>query len=168
MGKMLLGLLGLFFVEIWVLIKVGAAIGAVTTLVLMVVAAVLGAQLVRSQGIMALLKLQPRLQAGEVSPTELLQGIWLPVAGFLFIFPGFISDLLALVLLQPLVRKALTAWVLSRGVRLFSNLSAGRSPRSATPPPFERVEPDQRAAPSDRNARGGTTIEGEFERKDQE
>ena len=38
MGKLLLGLIGLFFVEIWVLIKVGSSIGALTTLILMVLA----------------------------------------------------------------------------------------------------------------------------------
>ena len=167
MGKVLLGLVGLFFVEIWVLIKVGSAIGAVTTLVLMVVAAVLGAQLVRSQGIMALLKLQPRLQAGEVSPTELLQGIWLPVAGFLFIFPGFISDVLGLLLLQPAVRKALTGLVLARGVRLFANLPTGARPTDSVPP-FERVTPDQPDQPFGGERPGGTTIDGEYERKDKE
>ena len=167
MGKVLLGLVGLFFVEIWVLIKVGSAIGAVTTLVLMVVAAVLGAQLVRSQGIMALLKLQPQLQAGEVSPTELLQGIWLPVAGFLFIFPGFIGDVLGLLLLQPAVRKALTGLVLARGVRLFANLPTGARPTDSAPP-FERVTPDQPDQPFGGERPGGTTIDGEYERKDKE
>ena len=60
MGKLLLGLIGLFFVEIWVLIKVGSSIGALTTLLLMVVAAMLGGQLVRSQGVMTLFNLQKR------------------------------------------------------------------------------------------------------------
>lgn len=64
MGKFLLVLIGLFFVEIWVLIKVGSSIGALTTLILMVLAAMLGGQLVRSQGVMTLFNLQKRMQAG--------------------------------------------------------------------------------------------------------
>ena len=71
MGKLLLGLIGLFFVEIWVLIKVGSSIGALTTLILMVVAAMLGGQLVRSQGVMTLFNLQKRMQAGEAPGSDL-------------------------------------------------------------------------------------------------
>ena len=112
MGKFLLGLIGLFFVEIWVLIKVGSSIGALTTLILMVLAAMLGGQLVRSQGVMTLFNLQKRMQAGEAPGGELLQGIWLAVAGFLFIFPGFVSDIFGLLLLQPAIRRGLTRlWI---------------------------------------------------------
>ncbi len=72
MGKFLLGLIGLFFVELWVLIKVGSSIGPLTTLILMVLAAMLGGQLVRSQGVMTLFNLQKRMQAGEAPGGELL------------------------------------------------------------------------------------------------
>lgn len=60
MGRVVLGLLALFFVEMIVLIKVGAVLGAIPTLVLMVVSALIGGQLVRSQGLNALLRLQTR------------------------------------------------------------------------------------------------------------
>ena len=117
MGKFLLGLIGLFFVELWVLIKVGSSIGPLTTLILMVLAAMLGGQLVRSQGVMTLFNLQKRMQAGEAPGGELLQGIWLALAGFLFIFPGFVSDVFSLLLLQPTIRRLLTLFVVSRLAR---------------------------------------------------
>ena len=153
MGRVVLGLLALFFVEMIVLIKVGAVLGAIPTLVLMVVSALIGGQLVRSQGLNALLRLQPRLQAGEVTPQELLQGLWLPVAGFLFIFPGFVSDVLALLLLQPAIRRGLTVRLLGWGTRVFSRYT-GR--------PLDR----DNGGPFAETPRSGTTVDGEYERKD--
>jgi UPF0716 protein FxsA len=175
MGKFLLGLIGLFFVEIWVLIKVGSSIGALTTLILMVLAAMLGGQLVRSQGVMTLFKLQKRMQAGEAPGAEILQGIWLAVAGFLFIFPGFVSDILGLLLLQPTIRRGLTAWWISHLAHTVSRASVHTSsfeshvsgsqlgdeaqPRD----PFTECDAP---VPGPSAPKTGTTIDGEYERKE--
>ncbi len=175
MGKFLLGLIGLFFVEIWVLIKVGSSIGALTTLILMVLAAMLGGQLVRSQGVMTLFNLQKRMQAGEAPGGELLQGIWLAVAGFLFIFPGFVSDIFGLLLLQPAIRRGLTRLWLTRMATTVSRASAHsatfRSRSFGTPLQDEAQPRDPFAAPKAGEPDGsapktGTTIDGEFERKE--
>ena len=176
MGKFFLGLLGLFFLEIWVLIKVGSSIGALTTLILMVVAALLGGQLVRSQGVATLLNMQQRMQRGEAPAGDMLQGIWLAVAGFRFIFPGFVSDILALLLLQPAIRRLLTLWLLKHS---FSKMQAHGAAFNSTAytqaekPVFGEQLSDTTAQASAPTAGEpgatkpqGTTIEGEFERKE--
>jgi len=170
MGKLLLGLIGLFFVEIWVLIKVGSSIGALTTLILMVVAAMLGGQLVRSQGVMTLFNLQKRMQAGEAPGSDLLQGILLAVAGFLFIFPGFVSDIFGLLLLQPAIRRLLTLFLVTRlarsggqGTTFYSRSYHAELHDEARPSEPFGERPGQSDAPA---AKPGTTIDGEYERKD--
>ena len=176
MGKFFLGLLGFFFLEIWVLIKVGSSIGALTTLILMVVSALLGSQLVRSQGLATLLNMRNRMQQGEAPAGDMLQGIWLAVAGFLFIFPGFVSDILALLLLQPAIRRLLTLWLLKLS---FIKMQAhGAAFTSSTYSQTEKnvfgeqlsdssgQAPTSNASESGAAKPQGTTIEGEFERKE--
>ena len=81
MGKLFFGLIGFFFLEIWVLIKVGSVIGGLATLILMVISTLLGVQLVRTQGIATLLGLQGQLMRREAVGRELFDGVWLAVAG---------------------------------------------------------------------------------------
>ncbi|MGL4206816.1 MAG: FxsA family protein [Aeromonadaceae bacterium] len=176
MGKFFLGLLGLFFLEIWVLIKVGSSIGALTTLILMVVAALLGGQLVRSQGVATLISMRNRMQQGEAPAGDMLQGLWLAVAGFLFIFPGFVSDIVALLLLQPAVRRLLTLWLLKQSfIKMQAHGAAFTSTTysQAEKNVFGEEISDMRGQTSTQNSNEsgsakpkGTTIEGEFERKE--
>ena len=105
MGKFFFGLIAFFLLEIWVLIKVGSVIGGLPTLILMVLSTLLGGQLVRSQGLATLLNMQGQMMRREAVGRDLLEGVWLAVAGFLFIFHGngFIicnSYLLGIFLLQ--------------------------------------------------------------------
>ena len=113
MGKFFFGLIAFFLLEIWVLIKVGSVIGGLPTLILMVLSTLLGGQLVRSQGLATLLNMQGQMMRREAVGRDLLEGVWLAVAGFLFIFPGFVSDVLALLLLQPFCRRQLTRLLLA-------------------------------------------------------
>ena len=113
MGKFFFGLIAFFLLEIWVLIKVGSVISGLPTLILMVLSTLLGGQLVRSQGLATLLNMQGQMMRREAVGRDLLEGVWLAVAGFLFIFPGFVSDVLALLLLQPFCRRQLTRLLLA-------------------------------------------------------
>lgn len=163
MGKFLLALLGLFFAELWVIIKIGSSIGALATLILLVLSAVIGAQLVRNQGLMTLINAQRRLQAGEAPTEELLQGLWLALAGLLFIFPGFLTDLFGLLLLQAPVRR----WLIRAWLKHSQVFVAGQARQEtpvwpdnqheSIPDPFEQKKP---------TAQPGTTVDGEYERKD--
>lgn len=100
----LLAILLIPLLEIAVFIKVGQAIGVLDTLLLLIAAGIGGALLLRLQGWMTLLRLRQRLSAGEAPVRELFDAACLALAGVLLILPGFLSDLLALLLLVPPVR----------------------------------------------------------------
>ena len=95
MSRFILFFLLLFVAELIVLIEIGSAIGAIECIALMFVAMVIGAILVKLRAKQLILQMQ---QHQELN----MQMLWLPLSGFLFIFPGFITDVLApLVLLPP-------------------------------------------------------------------
>lgn len=126
------------FIELWVLIRVGAAIGAGLTIGLVVLAAALGIAILNRQGFQTLVRVRARMARGEEPTAAVLEGMLLAVAGLLLIIPGFVSDLLALLVLIPALRARLVRRLLA----------------SAQPP---------RGAPARRNSR---VIEGEYERED--
>lgn len=154
MGKLFLLFIGLSLLELTVMIQVGTVIGALPTVVLIVLTAMVGSALVRQQGLKTLLEAQQRMQLGEMPARELLGGMLLALAGLLLIVPGFVTDLLGLLLLLPPLRGRL-ADKLVKGVRVQGTMGGF--------PPQEGFG----ASPEPRlHDRPGTTIEGEFERKE--
>jgi len=129
-------------VELYVLIEVGARIGAFSTIALSVFTAVLGGWLVRLQGFAVLYRVQGAMARGEVPALELLEGAMLLLTGLALLLPGFITDAVGFALLIPPLRRALILWYLRRNGTL----------RPGPPPP--------RPPPS------GGFIEGEFRRDD--
>lgn len=100
------------FIELWLMIEVGARIGALTTIGLLIISAAAGLAVLRRQGVGALLDLNRKAAAGERPETVALEGMILAGAGLLFVFPGFISDVLGFVCLLPFVRRALARrWI---------------------------------------------------------
>lgn len=102
-------------VEIWLLITVGSAIGAGLTILLVVLTAVIGAALVRAQGIATLARAQAMIKQGELPAIELLEGVALLLAGALLLTPGFFTDAVGFALLVPRLRRDLITAVLRRG-----------------------------------------------------
>lgn len=101
-------------VEIWLLITVGSAIGAGWTVFLVVLTAVIGAVLVRAQGLSTLARSQALLRQGELPAIELLEGAALLVAGALLLTPGFFTDAVGFALLVPWLRRRFIAIILRR------------------------------------------------------
>jgi UPF0716 protein FxsA len=105
-------------VEIFVLVKVEEAIGAVPTILLLILDAVLGAWLIRHQGRRAWLALMESLSAGRMPTKELADGALILIGGTLLIAPGFLTDILGLFLVlpftRPLARRGLVVWASSR------------------------------------------------------
>ncbi len=97
-------------VEIYVLIQVGQVIGALWTVLFVVLTAVIGVQLLRMQGIATLARAQQRMQSGQMPAEELLEGIGLVLAGAFLLTPGFVTDTLGFLLLIPAFRR----WVIGR------------------------------------------------------
>lgn len=105
---LLLLLLLAMVVEITVLVLVGQAIGLLYTILLLILASVVGMWLLRREGARTLLSFQRELRSNRVPHREMLDGMLIATAGVLVIVPGFVSDLLALTLLFPPTRKLIT------------------------------------------------------------
>ncbi len=104
--------LGLIFAEIAAFVLVGQAIGVLGTLALTLLAMVAGALLLRWTGVATLLRIRAEVAAGRAPTRALVDGAIGAIAALLLMLPGFITDLIALLLLIPVTRGAI--W---RGVR---------------------------------------------------
>lgn len=102
-------------IEIWLLIKVGGALGVLPTILLLILAGMLGMALLRHQGFATLARFQRSMNEGQVPAQAMLDGVVLLVAGVLFMIPGFFSDILGLLCLFPPTRYLLLKVLLKRG-----------------------------------------------------
>lgn len=116
-----MGVLFILFVvvpilELMVIIQVGQSVGAWNTVILLVVDSLVGAWLVKHQGIGLLKKSQDRLRNGELPSDEIFSGVTVLFAGALMLTPGFLTDLVGLLLLVPPIR-ALVLMIVRRKFR---------------------------------------------------
>lgn len=93
--------------EISLLIRVAGQIGILNTAAFALFTAVLGAYLVKQQGMATLAKLHEEANAGRVPARQIVEGVALLVAGAVLLTPGFITDAFGFALLIPPVRIAL-------------------------------------------------------------
>jgi UPF0716 protein FxsA len=105
---MLLPLLILFIVvpiaELYVIIQVGQAIGALPTVAILLADSIIGSLLLRHQGRSAWRRFNEAMAEGRVPAREVLDGALVIFGGAFLITPGFISDFLGLLLLIPPTR----------------------------------------------------------------
>ena len=106
MQKFLLSLIVFFVLELLVLIQIGSWIGGFNTIALMFLMMIVGIALIK----MRFRQTVELMQQGAVD----IEVIFLPLAGMLFLFPGFISDILALILICPLSHKYVKNYYASR------------------------------------------------------
>jgi UPF0716 protein FxsA len=90
-----------------ILFSVGAQIGLLATLALILATGFIGLYLVRREGVATLQRAQQRLAKGEIPSTELMTGAALIFGGALLMAPGFLSDTLGFLCLLPTSRRAL-------------------------------------------------------------
>ncbi len=98
--------------EMWLLISVGRQIGALPTIGLVLLTAVVGLALLRRQGLSTVLRAQQKMQAGELPAREMVEGIFLAVGGALLLTPGFFTDALGFACLIPGLRQLLLGCLL--------------------------------------------------------
>lgn len=132
---MLIGLLLLIcwaLAEVFVAIKVGDAIGALPTILLLIASWPIGTWAVRSQGGAAWRRLREAVAAGRPPAREVLDGALILIGGALMIIPGFITDVLgALLLVAP--TRALARSVAIRNLEARVVAWATGFPRRRTP-----------------------------------
>jgi UPF0716 protein FxsA len=126
--------------EIYVLIRVGAALGFLPTVLLLGTAALLGTYLLQTQGLKTWSRIQQSLEGGRMPARDLIEGGLVLAAGALLLIPGFISDGLSLFLLIPASRRLLAGYIVN-------HILHGLGPTSSTDS-------------------GSQTIEGQFRRED--
>lgn len=108
--------------ELYLMIKVGSAIGAFATIWLVILTALIGGWLVRQQGLSTLFRMRQQLDQGEAPAIDMLQGILLAIAGISLLLPGFATDTIGFLLLIPPLRKFLVLrWLEKRQIMTPAN-----------------------------------------------
>lgn len=103
-------------IEIAVLLQVGSLVGGLNTLLLIIATAVIGAVLVKQQGMQNWMTMQQKMARGEMPGIEMAGGLLIFVAGIMLITPGFVTDLIGLAFLLPPSRHAIAKQMLKRMV----------------------------------------------------
>ncbi|MGH9163952.1 MAG: FxsA family protein [Acidimicrobiales bacterium] len=111
-GLLFLLFLVLPFVELYVILQVGQAIGVLNTIGLLLVVSAVGAWLVKREGIGVVRRAQQRMAEGVLPGRELVDGVLIVFAGALLITPGFVTDVVGVALLLPPVRAVLRGGVI--------------------------------------------------------
>ena len=101
---MVVAFIGVPLLEIYVLIQVGQVIGPWWTILLLIVASVLGTWLIRSEGGRAWRALTEALQTGRMPARELADGALILIGGTLMLTPGFVTDAVGVLLILPFTR----------------------------------------------------------------
>ncbi len=92
-------------IEIYLLIKIGSQIGAITTILLIFITAIVGVYYAKYEGLNTLRSGFNQLKRNETPTYEMLSGAAIGFAAMLLIIPGFTTDLLGFLLIFPLTRK---------------------------------------------------------------
>jgi UPF0716 protein FxsA len=133
--------------ELYLLIQVGSHIGALNTILLVLLTAGIGVSLLRKQGLTTLQRVQSQMQQGEIPALGMLEGMLLFFAGALLLTPGFVTDTIGFLLMIPPLRKLIALWLLER---------SGWIVQMQTRPPHHHSPPD-----------ASHTLEGDFRRRDE-
>jgi UPF0716 protein FxsA len=118
--------------ELFVIIQVGEAIGVLPTIALLIIDSILGGVLMRSQGRLAWRRFNAALSEGRIPHREVLDGALVIFGGALLLTPGFISDVLGIILLLPPSRALARALVSRRLIPRIVVSRFGVPPAAAT------------------------------------
>jgi UPF0716 protein FxsA len=114
-------------VEMWLLIEVGSEIGALYTIGLVLLTAIIGVRLLRQQGFDTLWRGQKKLEEGQLPAQEIGEGIVLAISGALLLTPGFITDAIGFAGLLPPLRSLFVSQLLNNMVIAGSQGSSFRA-----------------------------------------
>ena len=92
-------------IEIYLLIKIGSQIGAITTIFLIFLTAVVGIYYAKYEGLNTLRSGFAQLSKNETPAYEVISGAAIAFAALLLIIPGFATDILGFLLIFPISRK---------------------------------------------------------------
>ena len=105
MNPFFLLFIGLPALEIFLLIKIGGQVGALNTVALIFLTAIIGIYFAKLQGIQTLKSGMVNLYQNKMPVYEMMSGASIAIAALLLIIPGFLTDLIGFLLLIPFTRK---------------------------------------------------------------
>ena len=105
MNSILLWIILIPIVEIYLLIKIGSQIGAITTILLIFTTAIVGVYYAKYEGLNTLKSGFLQLSRNEVPTYQVLSGAAIAFAALLLIIPGFLTDILGFLMIFPISRK---------------------------------------------------------------
>jgi UPF0716 protein FxsA len=105
MGPIFLTIILIPTIEIYLFIKIGSQIGAITTILLIFITAIVGIYYAKYEGLNTLRSGFNQLKQNETPKYEMLSGAAIAFAALLLIIPGFATDLFGFLLIYPLSRK---------------------------------------------------------------
>ena len=134
-------------VEIYVIIQVGQAIGALWTIALLIADSIAGSMLMKSQGRAAWRRFQAAIAEGRVPAREVLDGVLVIFGGAFLLTPGFVTDVLGALLLVPPTRALIRRLLVRRFTfRLLTDMPSpgrpGAGQRFGRPPGGAGAGPD--------------------------
>ncbi|WP_301099517.1 FxsA family protein [Otariodibacter sp.] len=113
-------LFGLFlyvYIEISLIVAVGASIGVLPLILLMIAISATGLWLIRIRGLVTILNIRKEIAQGKIPTQAVISSVFFAIAGVLLLIPGFLSDILAVLLLIPFTRILFQGFIL----KLLSN-----------------------------------------------
>ncbi|MGE4261095.1 FxsA family protein [Shewanella sp.] len=146
---LLVAVIFLPMMELSVLMQVGDVIGTFNTVALVILTAVVGISLVKSQGLNTLMAVQRKLAQGEAPGQEIVEGMLLALAGILLVIPGFVTDFVGVIFLTPFCRAVIAKFLYKR-----MQLRVVMAPKHRRPPFGEPPRQDK-----------DSVIDGEYEHK---
>ena len=105
MNSILLSIILIPIIEIYLLIKIGSQIGAITTILLIFTTAIVGIYYAKYEGLNTLRSGFIQLSKNEAPTYEMLSGAAIALAALLLIIPGFATDIFGFLIIFPLTRK---------------------------------------------------------------
>ena len=97
--------------EIYLLIKLGTVLGALNTVIIVILTGILGAALARFEGLHTMIRIKEGLNRGEMPAEGMLDALLILIAGIVLLTPGFLTDIAGLLILIPQVRTLLKRWL---------------------------------------------------------
>ncbi len=105
-------------IELYLLIKVGSIIGPLNTIIIVILTAIGGGYLARREGLKTLFKIRENISNGVMPTEELTDALFIFMAGVLLLTPGFLTDIMGILMLIPdsrrWMKKRLRKWMEKR------------------------------------------------------
>ena len=105
MNSIILAIIVIPVLEIYLLIKIGSQIGAITTILLIFTTAIIGIYYAKYEGLNTLRSGFSQLSRNETPTYEMISGAAIAFAALLLIIPGFLTDVIGFILIFPISRK---------------------------------------------------------------